>query len=288
MSVRWNDIEIFLAVAEKKSLSQAAEQLRLSVPTVMRRIDALEAELGVSLVRKTTRGTLLTEAGKTALDDARAGARNLSQFARVAQGFSHDVVRVPIRISSTEPMVSGVLAPRLPDLLDVFPDARIEFDVDTGLSDLTWGDVDIAVRLAQPRVESYVGRRLKRIELALFCSRRYLRRRNPDRLNLADEKFIWLDAKYQGIPENRWLEKNGLAACTVMRSSSIRALEQACLAGVGIAPLPRFSAPAKLVEVSGPALPPRQPWIVFHKSTRRDKRMRLVRDWIAAACDAAF
>ena len=288
MSPQWNDIEIFLAVAERKTLSQAASDLGLSVATVTRRLDALESSLKLTLVRRTTRGAVLTEAGKRALKDAKAGARHLRRFVRVAESIAEGEAGFRVRVSSTEPMLAGVLAPRLPLLFEELPSANVEFEVNRDLSDLTWGDVDIAVRLAQPNAESLIGRRLNRIELGLYCSKRYLRRRDPADLDLANEDLLWLDAKYQGIAENNWLSAHDLEKRAKLRSTSIRVLEQACLAGVGIAPLPKFSAPPNLVEISGPKLPPRQPWIVFHRDTRRDERMQKVRDWIASSCNAAF
>lgn len=288
MALQWSDVEVFLAVAEKKTLSQAAGYLNVSIPTVTRRIDALEKELGVKLLRRTIRGATLTEAGNRALEDARAGARHMKKFTRAAKAALQNGLRIPIRISSTEPMISRVLAPNLGSLLEQIPDVGIEFDIDTGLSDLTWGDIDIAVRLARPQIDSYVGRALKKIELSLYCSKRYLRRRDPLALNLDEEELLWLDAKYQGIPENLWLVEHQLESRARLRSGSIRALEEACLAGIGIAPLPRFSAPPSLVEVAGPSLPPRQPWVVFHKDTRSNKRMRVVRDWIVQSCEAVF
>ncbi|MEL6361932.1 MAG: LysR substrate-binding domain-containing protein [Pseudomonadota bacterium] len=208
---------------------------------------------------------------------------------RIAHGLKAGSQSSAARISSTEPMIAGVLAPRLDLLFDELPDLRIEFDVDTGLSDLNAGDVDIAIRLAKPTVDTLIGRKLPRIELGLYCTRTYLSDRAPTDLDLAQHHLLWLDTRYGAIPENQWLKAQNLEQAVRVRSSSIKALEAACLSGVGIAPLPVFSSTdLDLVKIPSAPLPPRQPWIVFHRDTRANKTLKKIRDWIFQVCTDVF
>ena len=62
-SFNWDDIRIFLAIAEAGSLSGAARQLRLSQPTVGRHLQALEKTLDTRLFDRLPDGFLLTDAG---------------------------------------------------------------------------------------------------------------------------------------------------------------------------------------------------------------------------------
>src|SRR6266851_2467220 len=71
----WNDVRTFLAVAESGSLNAAARALRMTQPTVSRRMDELEYRLGASLFIRSPRGIALTEAGESVRDLAASMAR---------------------------------------------------------------------------------------------------------------------------------------------------------------------------------------------------------------------
>lgn len=285
----WNAVRCFVAVCRTGSLTEAAVQLNLSIATIGRRIDSLEAALGVKLLLRGPTGTKPTEAGEAILQYAEPGARQLMQIARVARALAAGPQDTPIRVSSTEPMIADVLAPNIPALLAEHPGLRIEFDVSNAISNLNSGEADIAIRLADPKSETLIARRLPAIELGLFCSKTYLRGREAHVLDLSCERLLWLDSRYGRIPENAWMADHGLEHAAVLRSSSVRALQQAAEAGAGIALLPVFSARKEgLVQVQAPALPKRQPWLVFHRDTRRNPRMKAARDWINQSCEAAF
>src|SRR6266478_9287685 len=59
-----NDIAVFVRVAQFESFSRAAQALGMPVSTVSRKVSALEAELGVTLLQRTTRKLALTSQGR--------------------------------------------------------------------------------------------------------------------------------------------------------------------------------------------------------------------------------
>ena len=73
MNTDWEDWRVFLTVAETRSMSRAAAALRVGQPTISRRLQFLEGELGYPLFRRSVSGVSLTAAGETA---ARAGAQD--------------------------------------------------------------------------------------------------------------------------------------------------------------------------------------------------------------------
>lgn len=285
----WDDIRCFVGVARSGSLTDASKVLRLSITTLARRIDRLETALGMKVLRRGPAGSRLTEEGAVLFKQLQPGVQHMSQITRFAQALRSGTAEPAVRISSTESMVADVLAPRTDTLFKSHPDLRIELEVASELSNLNTGETDIAIRLADPRSPTLVARRLAPIRLGLFCSTAYLSGRDPADLDLESERVLWLDDRYGAIPENNWLTERGLGAALALRSSSVRSLQNAALSGAGIALCPAFSAlRLGLVEVAYPALPVRQPWLVFHRDTRNNLRMSRVRDWIVECCREAF
>ena len=282
-AIDWEAIRCFVAVARRGSLSEAAEDLALSIPTLSRRIDQLEVQLGLRLMHRGPRGARLTEAGQAILQVAEPGARQLSQIARRARALQEGPNLPAVRISATESVIADVLAPRLAGLRALDPSISIDLEVSNDIANLNAGRTDMAIRMVRPVEETLMARRLPMIRLGLFASQSYLQGRDPDRLVLSDEHLIWLDRHYGEIAENVWLKGQGLEASIRFSSSSVRALLNAAVEGVGIAPLPVHAArKAGLIEVPHRPMPERQPWLVFHRDTKANARLQLVRDWIVA------
>jgi DNA-binding transcriptional LysR family regulator len=205
----------------------------------------------------------------------------LSQIARRARALQEGPNLPAVRISATESVIADVLAPRLDRLRAQDPSISIDLEVSNDIANLNAGRTDVAIRMVRPAEETLIARRLPVIRLGLFASPDYLKGRDLDRLVLSDEYLVWLDRQYGEIAENIWLKAQGLEASIRLSSSSVRALLNAAVEGVGIAPLPAFAArKAGLIEVPHRAMPERQPWLVFHRDTKTNPRLQLVRDWI--------
>src|SRR3954463_3550313 len=71
MNISWEDLRLFLAVAEPGSFSSAAKQLHLGQPTISRRLADLEYELGYKLFNRTASGAAPTAAARRLLEPAR-------------------------------------------------------------------------------------------------------------------------------------------------------------------------------------------------------------------------
>jgi DNA-binding transcriptional LysR family regulator len=280
-SLDWESLRCFLAVARTGSLTVAAQKLDVSIATVGRRIDGLELQLNLKLFLRSPKGLRLTDHGRLIQRHAESGERHLSQIERAARALVEGPNTPPVRISATEGVVADILAPGLVQLKASHPGIHIEMEVSNNIANLAAGNIDLAIRMARPTEDSLLARRLAPIRLGLFGSAGYFNGRSAEKIKPADETLIWLDASYGDIAENIWLKQNGLDGQVRYRSTSVRSLLTACSAGLGVAPLPVFTArDAGLIEIPSHGFPTRQPWLVFHKDTRSSERLSNVRQWV--------
>ncbi len=281
--MNWDDLRIFHGVAQARTLSAAARHLGASVATVARRISALEAALGVRLLDRTPSGVSLTPPGRALFERITTAADVMDGIDRLAATLRNNDWYEPVRVSATEPFISEVLAPALPRLLELEPALRIDLSATNDVVSLSAREADVAVRLAKPVGDSLVARRLPSLEMGLFASREYLAGRRPAGIDLRGERLLGFDASYGRIAEVAWMEDAGLAMAVSVRSTSIRALLNATIAGAGISILPRLLATSRpeLLELPPPLpMPTRPVWVVTHRDLRGVRPIRAVRDWI--------
>ena len=286
--INWNDLKVFVTVAHEGSLTAAATAIGVSVATLGRRIDALESGLGINVIRRSPQGITVTSAGQSVLELIEPGAERFAQLDRLVRAIVASEARPPIRVSTTEPMVTDVLAPQIPRLLSDNPDIRLELESSLERSNLNRGDADLAIRMVRPDEDSLVTRRLPAIKMGLFASPAYVDNRGPN-LDAEVSHLLWYDRAYGDIAENVWLKSQSLQDRVIFRTGSVRALLEAAKVNVGIAPLPAFLAIRHgLVPITSHALPDRTPWLVFHRDSRNDKTLKTVRAWVNEACRTAF
>ena len=285
----WDDLKCFIFAVEAGSLSGAATKLEVSTATVSRRVDALERKLGLRLLNRQISGVELTVEGTIIYQATVKAADKLLQVERIAAGLREDTGTEPVVLSSTEAIISEILAPNLPELWNSNPQIRPVLSVSTRNVSIAHRDADIAIRLARPSPDNVVIRRLPAIVQGLYASADYLYGRDPNKLDFSDEKFLGMDDSFGDIPEAVWLSEQGLGQQQLMRSSSVRALCNAAQAGCGIALIPGFMARnAGLVEIPASNLPIRFPFLVFHRDFKQVKRVKVVREWIMSSFEKSL
>jgi DNA-binding transcriptional LysR family regulator len=282
----WEALRIFLHAAEHRSLSAAAAGLRMSVPTLSRRIEALEHAIGATLFRRTPRGLVLTEHGEALQRRAEGGRRQMAEVERFAATLGRAAEGSVVRVSSTEPVIAEILAPQLGALLPSLKGHRLDLTIDNAQVSLALNKADIAVRLARPEGDSLMAKRLPPLAMAIYGSS------EQAASDLSRAAFVSYDDSYGRIAELRWIEDNGFAGQVRVRTSSTRAMLTAAKGGHGLAILPKVFADrhAELIEVLSPDLPPVPPrdvWIVWHRDLHRRPAIRRTIRWIADCFAAA-
>jgi DNA-binding transcriptional LysR family regulator len=289
MKIDPRDLDDLIAIRDAGTLSVAARKRGVAISTVSRRIETLEAALGLQLVDRRTDGVRLTERGHAIARAAEPLAEQLLRVSRVAESLRDGATRVPVRVSATEFVISDVLAPALDKLWKTGADFPLHLQSQADVVSLAGRDADLAVRMVRPDGASLYARKLAELRLGLFASPAYLGNRPSDAIDLRAERLLIYDDSYGRLPENDWVVRQGLLEAVVMRTGSTRGLMTAALGGAGIAILPCAfaSQSAELVEISTPALlPVRQPWLIVHRDLRRLPSIQLVQKWIVASFSA--
>jgi DNA-binding transcriptional LysR family regulator len=174
-------IEAFAAVAEHGGFAAAARVLGRDASVLSRRLDALEARLGVPLLARTTRRVALTETGAGYLRRVQAILAEMSAAdAEAAEGSV--APRGLLRLSMPSTFARLWVVPWLPAFLDRHPHLRFELHHGDRFVDLVSEGVDLALRIGALPDSSLVVRRLAGFETVLCASPAYIASRGaPER-----------------------------------------------------------------------------------------------------------
>ena len=288
-NIDWTSLRDFLAVADSGTLSAAARRLRVSQPTMGRRIAALEERLDSRLFDRTPDGFLLTETGETIMVHARHMEEQALAIERAAQGTDR-MLKGTVRISVWESLGVFWLTRRLAKFREAYPGIQVEVHISNEAVSLLRREADIALRAyhpeRKPEQADLVARKVARVGYGLFASTAYLERHGmPETVgDLKDHYAIAFDetldeGRYGGEVFRHFRPEN-----IVYRSNSMFAHVAAAVEGLGIAPI-GYSAVRHYAQLR-PVLPAEATmhldvWQITHYDLRRNARIRAVMDFLA-------
>lgn len=173
---RFTAMQAFVAVAEARGFAAAARRLRISPPVVTRLVAALEDELSIRLLQRTTRSVALTDAGARYLEQARRILADLDEAERTARAERADPTG---RLVLTAPEVFGrrEVAPLVCEYLAAHPAVTAELRLADRLVNLVEEGVDVAVRIGVLRDSSLRVRAIGATRRVVVGSPAYLARR---------------------------------------------------------------------------------------------------------------
>ena len=167
------DLRVFSVVAQKESLSSAAEELSVSIAYVSKRIAVLEAELGTRLLHRSPRGVVLSQAGHLILEKTRTilgGIEELVDDVALVKGSP----RGNLRISSSFGFGRRWVAPTLTSLAERYPELSVRLDLFDRIVDVTREGFDLDVRIGDEHPEQLIARKLATNYRVLCASPTYL------------------------------------------------------------------------------------------------------------------
>jgi len=277
----WNDVRYFLAVARAGSLASAGRALGVDQSTVGRRLAALEAATGQTLLERTPRGLAPTAAGKRVLASAEAMADAAGDFSVGAN--SDDAAADHVRIATTDSLAEHFVVPALAGVRKRHPHLTLAVQIAWASVNLLRGEADIAVRLIKPSHPRLVAKKVADFALRAYAARSYLLARGMPRSELRGHDVL----AYTEAAGTQ-LHIAGLDASdanVALASNNGTALLRAARAGMGVAELPSYVGdPDPLLErVCAEHERRYSVYVVTHDQRRRARSVRLVSDAIAAA-----
>lgn len=283
-------IESFVAVATKGSLTAAANAEGVAPAVIGRRIDALEARLGVKLMVRTTRRITLTHEGSAFLEDCQ---RLLTDWASAEASVSAGGVKASgyLRITSPAGFGRRHVAPLVPRFLALHPEVNISLNLSDRVVDIVNESFDCAVRVGDLPDSSLVSVRLADNRRLCVATPAYLKRAGTPQHPSELARHECLTLSSDASQTRGWaftvdgavihLRPSGRLDCT-----DGQVLHDWCLSGLGIAwrstwEVEHEVASGQLVSVLDEfAAPPNGIYAVFPHAKHLALRVRLWIDFL--------
>lgn len=267
------DLEVVLALSRGATLAGAGERLGVDASTVFRNLQRLERKLGQRLFERSRSGYLPTE--KAVLLATHAEEMEVAlESARSELESSPSQVSGTVRITTTDTILHGLVAPALAALKQTHP--LLTFDIHTGneLASLTRRDADIAVRATKRPPQHLVGRNLGSIRIALYASKRGAPKWKDVEAGAVD--WISVDDALPEHPSVLWRKKRFPKVIPRYRVSSILSVAELTALGLGVGMLPTFEA-ARRNDLTPLTEPQRDAetelWLLTHAESRHLRRV---------------
>jgi DNA-binding transcriptional LysR family regulator len=247
---RIEDYAAFVAVVDSGSLTGAARRLGRSLQSVSRSLAALEREVGVELVRRTTRRSSPTEAGLALHRRLKAALAEIAD-AKLEVANRRSEPSGLLRVSASTTFAPLYVVPAVAAFLDSHPQLEIELELSDGFVDLVEGGFDLAVRIGEMPSSTLTAKRLADSRRVAFAAPAYFARhgrpKRPDQLSR--HQCIVRTAAREG---DAWAftvdgRVKTLKVAGRFRASGAAAANEGAVRGLGIATAPLWQV-RKLVD----------------------------------------
>jgi DNA-binding transcriptional LysR family regulator len=271
------DLEIILALVRCMTLAEAAARLAVDTSTVFRALQRIERGLGQNLFERSRSGYRALELAQTLASHAEQLETAL-EAARSAAQHLPEQVSGSVRITTTDTLLHGLLAPALADLQVRHP--LLSYDLHSGneLASLTRRDADIALRATKRPPPHLVGKHVGPIRVALFAAAD-----GPvdsyAQVEAGKAQWVAPDDALPDHPSVLWRKRQFPKVEPSVRVNSILTVMELVRQGLGIGVLPLFLARnqtnlRQLTEVLDECQT--ELWLLTHPESRHLRRVSTV------------
>jgi DNA-binding transcriptional LysR family regulator len=165
--------QTYVRVIETGSFSAVARELGSSQPRVSKQIAALESQLGVRLIRRTTRKLSMTEEGERLYGEARRIVQEVGEVESQLKGSSQPEGTLRV---ACPPVFAGLkLLPLAASFMHINPQVTLEFSVHNRFVDLVEDGIDVAIRIGEVGATDLHAKRIGTARRICVASPRYLK-----------------------------------------------------------------------------------------------------------------
>jgi DNA-binding transcriptional LysR family regulator len=254
---RLQDYEAFIAIVDAGNLTRAAAHLRRSLQSVSRSLSALEAQVGVVLVRRTTRTAEPTEAGLAFHRRVTAALREIA-LAEADLADTSETLRGTLRIAGSAVFVGAYVLPAVRDFSLLHPAVKFDLRIAEQFTEPARTGVDMMIRLGSLPPSRMRSRKIASLRRVAIASPSYVAQRGSPKTpkdlarhvclirSSAQDARAWTFHDRDGNPHRFAVE-------SVFEADNAHVTMQAALAGMGIAVIPfyhvREAVEAGLAEI---------------------------------------
>jgi len=286
---RFQEMQIFARIVERRSFTTAAEELRMPRATVTNAIKRLETRLGTRLLERTTRVVAPTLDGQAYYERC---VRLLADLGEMESVFSRAAPAGLLRVNLQPTLARRVVMPALPAFLARYPGIELQIGEGDRLVDLVREGIDCVLRVGNPQDSSMVAQQVARLEQVTVASPDYLARHGrPEKL---DQLGRHLAVNYISSATLRpypleFLVDGELRQLTLPGAVSVTGADMyiaGASAGLGIVQVPRYRVEdqlqsGKLCVLLPDLTPPPLPACVLYPQSRQlSPRVRVFVDWL--------
>lgn len=277
------DLEVTLALVRGGTLAGAGERLGMDPSTVFRSLQRMERGLGRVLFERTRSGYVATELA-TELAGHAEHLETALEAARSCVEAAPSQVSGSVRITTTDTILHGLIAPALKSLAREHPLLSYELHTGNELASLTRRDADIAVRATKRPPQHLVGKHVGPIRVALYAAKRQGARKL---LDVEAGKVDWI-APDDALPEHPsviWRKRHYPKIIPRYRVNSILSVLELVALGLGVGIVPLFLAEGRrdVVQLTEPLDEcETELWLLTHPESRHLRRVATVYSHLAS------
>jgi len=293
---RFQEMQVFVRIAERHSFTQAADDLQMPRATVTNLMKRLEERLGARLLERTTRTVRLTHDGET---HYRRCVRLIQDLEEAEGSFRHAEPKGLLRVNLQGTLARHFIVPALPAFLERHTQIELHVGEDDRLVDLVREGVDCVLRAGTLQDSSMIARRVALLEQVTVASPAYIARHGmPEHLQaLASHRAVnYISSATGRAVPLEFAVNGGIETIELASAISVTGVElytQAALAGLGIVQVPRYHIEDALaddrLQCVLPAFPPPpMPVSVLYPQSRQlSARVRVFVEWVASVFEDA-
>ena len=261
--IRWDDLQMVLAVAEHHSLSGAARAIGVNHSTVLRRIEALERQIDVVLFDRPPGGYRLRPEAQELLSSLQTIAHTVGRVersltaARLGTGGS-------FRLTTTDSIANVLLPRHLERLRAENPGINVELLISNNYLDMTRPEAELTLRPTKALPEGMHGRKAGTMAFGVFGSVGYLAEHPGD--DPARHRWIGVAPPLTRSPVGKWQEAR-LSTPPPVRADSFVTIARLVGEGGGLAMMPLFLGRSDPRLLPAPQFPDREVtdlWVAAH------------------------